>query len=69
MAYFSNGTEGEILDSQCLECKLLKEPCPIILVHLEYNYDQCGNELARKIMNELVGEDGICKLKPLIDKL
>ena len=69
MVYFSNGTEGDILDSQCSECKLWNESCPIIIVQLEYNYGQVGNELARKIMNELVNEKGMCMLKPMLDNL
>ena len=69
MAYFSNGTEGMVLDAQCGECALWEEPCPIALVHQLYNYDQIGNELARSILDDLVNKQGKCQLKPMIDKI
>lgn len=69
MAYFSNGTEGSILDNQCSECKLHKEPCVIAWVQMEYNYDQIGNKIARGIMDSLVHTNGTCLMKELIDKL
>ena len=55
MAYFSNSSEGEILDAQCNDCPLgygwnnpdqlqfferEPRPCPVALVQLTYNYDQ-----------------------------
>lgn len=60
MAYFSNGSDGDILEAQCAKCKMGDGPCPIIGVHLTYNYEQIGNELARKILDGLVDKDGIC---------
>lgn len=70
MAYFSNGTEGMILDEQCSECKIPDDaPCPILLVHLLYNYEQVGNDLVRTVLNDLVNESGQCQMKPLIDTL
>ena len=71
MAYFSNGTEGMVLDSQCAECKIPDDaPCPILLVHQLYNYDQIGNDLARSIMDDLVkNQTGKCEMKPLLDEL
>ncbi len=68
MAYFSNGTEGAILERQCKECQIDDDICPILAMQLEYNYAQCKNELAIKIMNTLVDEDGICQMFELVNK-
>ena len=75
MAYFSNGSEGEVLDNECAECVLTDDiPCPILWVQLEYNYEACNNEIASKILNDLIKqkEDGEyvgCKMKQILDKL
>lgn len=71
MAYFSNSTEGMILDEQCDNC-LHQDPdvgCPINLVHQLYNYSQIGNKYLQSAMNILVNEDGKCNMKPLIDAI
>lgn len=60
MAYFSNGSEGEIFDAQCGKCKYGEHPCPVAAMQLLYNYDQIGNELAIKIMDNFVKDDGTC---------
>jgi hypothetical protein len=62
MAYFSNGTEGMVLDHQCSLCKYGDEPCPIYLVQSLYNYDACNNEVARKILDELIENNGTCAM-------
>ena len=71
MAYFSNGSEGEILDIQCAECIHADETamCPIALVQLEYNYDQCakGQEKLRAAMEIPVDKNGKCNMKDAID--
>ena len=72
MAYFSNGTEGMILDDQCSEC-LHADPdvgCPISLLQMNFNYEQnkTGNEKLEEAMNYLINKDGVCQMKPLIDK-
>lgn len=73
MAYFSNGSEGEVLDNQCCECRLpFDAPCPVLLAQITYNYDQFkdGKETEiTKLLNILVDEDGVCQMKPLLDKL
>jgi hypothetical protein len=66
MAYFANGCEGEMLSAQCAECPLAEQPCPILLVQLMHNYDQCNNEKLKAAMNLLINEDGICQLRPLL---
>jgi hypothetical protein len=66
MAYFSNGSEGEILEAQCEVCPLGEQPCPIMAVQLLHNYDQVGNDKLRAAMNLLVDERGICQLRPLL---
>ncbi len=65
MAYFSNGSEGMVFDDQCGSCKYGQHPCPIALVQMEYNYDQCKDKsgVATKILNTLVKEDGACTMK------
>ena len=60
MAYFANSTEGECFEDQCSECKYGQEPCPIYQVQFHYNYDACNNEVARKILDDLVSDNGAC---------
>ena len=62
MAYFANGTEGMKFEYQCSLCKYGEEPCPIALVQFMYNYDACNNEIATKILNELVKNNGTCAM-------
>ena len=62
MAYFSNGSEGMCFDDQCARCKYGQDPCPIALVQMEYNYEACNNETARKILDSLVSNDGTCSM-------
>ena len=62
MAYFANGTEGTVFDYQCSLCKYGKEACPIALVQFLYNYDACNNEVARKILDALVENNGTCAM-------
>jgi hypothetical protein len=65
MAYFSNGSAGEIFDNQCDECPLGQGPCPIASVQLMYNYDQLsdGQEKLREAMTILVDDEGICQTR------
>ncbi len=64
MAYFSNGSEGEKLDLQCLECVLSDHWCPIDMLQSEYNYKQVekGSEALRAAMNLLINEKGVCQM-------
>ena len=71
MAYFSNGSEGEILHNQCAECPIPDDAaCPILWVQLNYNYQQLDKDgketLTSEVMNCLVDRKGICKMKPLV---
>lgn len=68
MAYFPNGTAGEVLDDQCAKCPLGQGPCPITWVQMTYNYDQCDNPKLADCLNDLVDEKGQCKLKPLLEQ-
>jgi formate hydrogenlyase subunit 6/NADH:ubiquinone oxidoreductase subunit I len=61
-AYFSNSCEGIVFDYQCTLCKWGEEPCPIALVQHEYNYEACNNTVARKILDELVENNGTCAM-------
>lgn len=62
MAYFSNGSEGMVFDSQCERCKYGKHPCPIALVQIDANYDQHKDTtgVATRILDHLVKNDGTC---------
>lgn len=62
MAYFSNGSEGEVFDLQCSKCKYGDEACPIAAVQMVYNYDACNNPIARSILDDLVKNDGTCAM-------
>ena len=62
MAYFSNGSEGSVLDTQCAKCKYGQEPCPIFFLQINYNYEACNNKLARTILDFLIAQDGTCKM-------
>jgi hypothetical protein len=68
MAYYSNGSEGMVLDDQCGKCKYGQAPCPIAWVQTNYNYDQCNDKsgTATKILNDLVKPNGTCTMRELI---
>lgn len=66
MAYFSNSTDGDVLEMQCEDCPLGDKPCPVKLVQLMHNYDQVGNDKLKAAMELLIDKDGICQLFPLI---
>jgi len=73
MAYFSNGTDGEVFDNECQGCKYGYSEdgnvnCPIQYVQLVYNYDACNNKIATKILNDLVKNDGTCEMKKAFSK-
>jgi hypothetical protein len=67
MAYFSNGTEGMILDEQCLSCICEDDLafCPVHCLQCTWNYSQLdkGNEKIVEILNELIDENGICLVR------
>lgn len=69
MAYFSNGTEGEVLYAQCGDCPLNGGPdentCEVLTIHEVYNYDQTddGQEKLAEVMSMLVGGDGVCRIR------
>jgi len=68
MAYFSNGTEGMVFDEECMSCRYGQDPCPIAMVQMHYNYDAVNNKVARKILNDLVKNDGTCTMKKTFSK-
>jgi len=69
MAYFSNSSEGDVLDRQCFDCRIGEMECPILLVQVEYNYDQIGIPKLRECLNFLVDSSWKCRMKLLIDEL
>ena len=72
-AYFSNGSEGSILDGQCFNCPVGSDPdqpCPVLSVQAEWNYKQFNkhgkkNEIA-KILDQLVDYKGTCLMRKAI---
>lgn len=73
MAYFPNGTAGEVLDEQCQNClhgvsdSIL---CPVAHIQMIYNYQQLdeGNEDLRAAMGLLIQLDGTCQMKEAMEK-
>jgi hypothetical protein len=68
MAYFSNGTEGEVLDVQCADCPLGGGCCPVKSIQMLYNYDQLddGQEKLQDAMEQLVDAKGVCQVRKQI---
>ena len=74
MAYFSNSSEGMMLDAECSECPLGEKGCPIYMVQASYNYEACNNVIARAILNHLVKQEADghyigCQMKPFIEQI
>lgn len=70
MAFFSNSSDGGILDRQCGEC-IHQDPdagCPVARVQTEFNYDQIDNDKLVRVLEILINKKGVCQLKPLIEK-
>lgn len=45
MAYFSNGTEGDMYCKQwCDRCLHQDSGCTVWLLHMLYNYDECNKK-------------------------
>lgn len=67
MAYFPNGSSGEILDNQCCDCVHEDEWswCPVYAVQQLFNYDQLGKgqEKLRQAITMLIDEKGICNVR------
>lgn len=62
MAYFPNGTSGMVFEDQCSKCKYGKASCPIAVAQYLYNYESANNEIATKILEALVKDDGTCSM-------
>ena len=76
MAYFPNGTSGDVLYNQCDECICGMDAtdlvaCPVLTVQEEYNYDQVdkGQEYLREAMDLLVNGKGICQMKKAMEQV
>lgn len=70
MAYFPNGTAGEILDRQCDECIHGKSDdvmCPVYYVQATFNYKQIDDLWMEKILTHLINSEGICQMKRSLD--
>ena len=77
MAYFSNGTEGDMYREEycdrCVHDGHGENDCPIWSLHLLYNYDQCKDKTIKGILDKLIPRNGIrneqCKMfLPFVQK-
>jgi len=75
MAYFSNGTEGSILDEQCAVCPVGRDPdapCPVLWVQTNWNYKQIVEGKREgpvaEILTSLVDDNGKCQMKKAIEE-
>ena len=48
MAYFSNGSEGEVLDDMCCKCAHYW-CCPVYHLQASWNYEQFGEDEVSKL--------------------
>jgi hypothetical protein len=60
MAYFPNGTSGMCYEEQyCCNCAHIGDEenggCPIWLLHMLYNYDQCRKGKTGKMVKSMLG--------------
>lgn len=68
MGYFSNGEEGERYQAEYCERCLhdVNQDCPILLIHLLFNYDQHRDENLKTVLDAFIPWDGIyngeCKM-------
>lgn len=68
MAYFSNGTEGDMYEAKyCARCFHRKtiegvlgpyETCPVWEAHMEWNYEQCSEPHVKAILDLLIPPKG-----------
>lgn len=61
MAYFCNGTEGMRYEADfCERCVHYdgEEGCPVMAIHMLYNYDQIDNKDLKTILELLIPTDG-----------
>jgi hypothetical protein len=69
MAYFPNGSAGEVLDNQCADFPLGEKTCPVALAQALFNYSQFTNgkpNTVAEVLEVLVNKDSICQLRPLL---
>lgn len=62
MAYFSSGSEGEVLDAQCMKCKhgAPEACCPVWLLQHEWNYSQGKNSDQKMALDLLIPQKTLC---------
>ena len=65
MGYFSNGSEGEMYESQFCEHCAHQTNCAVWEAHLEHNYSECNNK--ESILHVLIprnedGSNGKCRM-------
>ena len=60
MAFFSDGSEGTTMDILCPTCPIgdPEHVCPVAMIQLEHNYDQCDNPQLAEAMTTLVAQEG-----------
>lgn len=73
MAYFPNGTAGQVLVDQCDNCLHGMDDgllCLVAHVQVEFNYKQldAGNADLQAAMNLLIADQGECRMKLAMEK-
>ena len=66
MGYFSNGTEGDMYEAQyCHRCAHWLDKgdgdgagCPVLDVHMLWNYEQCSDPRVKSILDRLIPPTG-----------
>jgi hypothetical protein len=60
MAYFANGTEGDLYEGQyCAHCRHSDQEtmCPVMMLHMIHNYAECNKP--DSFLHVLIPRDGI----------
>jgi hypothetical protein len=62
MAYFANGTEGEVYEHKyCNKCRIFKNgTCPVLDLHMIYNGNDTFEEVLDILIPRVDGENQKC---------
>jgi len=70
MGYFANGTEGARYEAEycdrCIHRVNRDEECPVLFLHLMWNYEQCRDKLKKDTLELFIPQEGVfngkCKM-------